>query len=73
MPLVSCGQKHGATERHAIESQRRIGETESKHAVYLQISGRVDRASATETVDTGSIPGRIKQKTVKFGVFSSLA
>ena len=28
------------------------------------ISGRVDRASATETLDTGSIPGRVEPKTV---------
>ena len=31
----------------------------------LQISGRVDRASATEVVDMGSIPGRVKPKTIK--------
>ena len=29
------------------------------------ISGRVDKASATEAVDTGSIPGRVKPKTIK--------
>ena len=32
------------------------------------ISGRVDRASATETVDLGSIPGRVKPKTRKIGI-----
>ena len=44
-------------------------------AVNLQgdvkpISGRVDRASATEAVDTGSIPGRVKPKTIKIGIHS---
>ena len=29
------------------------------------ISGRVDRVSATDTVDSGSIPGRVKPKTIK--------
>ena len=32
---------------------------------YLPISGRVDRASATEAVDSDSIPGRVKPKTIK--------
>ena len=34
------------------------------------ISGRVDRASATETVDSGSIPGRVIPKTIKIGIYS---
>ena len=34
------------------------------------ISGRVDRASATETVDQGSIPDRVKPKTIKIGIYS---
>ena len=34
------------------------------------ISGRVDRASAIEAVDTGSIPGRVKPKTMKIGIHS---
>ena len=34
------------------------------------ISGRVDRASATEAVDTGSIPSRVKPKTIKIGIYS---
>ena len=34
------------------------------------ISGRVDRASATKTVDLGSIPGRVKPKTIKIGIHS---
>ena len=32
--------------------------------------GRVDRASATEAVDLGSIPGRVKPKTIKIGFHS---
>ena len=31
------------------------------------ISGRVDRASATETEDLGLIPGRIKTNSIKLG------
>ena len=34
------------------------------------ISGRVDRASATEAVDSGSTPGRVKPKTIKIGIHS---
>ena len=34
------------------------------------ISGRVNRASATEAVDLGSIPGRVKPKTLKIGIHS---
>ena len=37
---------------------------------YVPISGRVDRASATEAVDSGSIPGRVKPKTIKIGIHS---
>ena len=38
--------------------------------VFLPISGRVDRASATKTVDLGLIPSQVKQKTKKIGVYS---
>ena len=38
--------------------------------VFYPISGRVDRASATEAVDSGSIPGRVKPKTIKIGIHS---
>ena len=34
------------------------------------ISGRVDRASATEVVDSGSIPGQVKPKTIQIGIHS---
>ena len=37
---------------------------------FEPISGRVDTASATETVDLGSIPGRVKPKTIKIGIHS---
>ena len=37
---------------------------------FQPISGRVDRASATEAVDSGSIPGRVKPKTIKIGIHS---
>ena len=33
-------------------------------------SGRVDKASATETIDLGLIPGRVKLKTIKIGTNS---
>ena len=38
------------------------GQTLSRSRIKKTISGRVDRASATETVDSGSIPGRVKQR-----------
>ena len=34
------------------------------------ISGRVDRASATEAVDAGSLPGRVKPNAIKIGIQS---
>ena len=34
------------------------------------ISGRVNRASATEVVDSGSIPGQVKPKTIQIGIHS---
>ena len=37
---------------------------------FEPISGRVDRASATKAVDSGSIPGRVKPKTIKIGIHS---
>ena len=38
--------------------------------VHQNLSGRVDRASATETIDSGSITGRVKLKTIKTGIHS---
>ena len=44
-----------------------------KHGIdHRPISSRVNRASATETVDTGSIPGRVKPKTIKLVFTTSL-
>ena len=37
------------------------------------ISRRVDRTSATETVDSGSISGRVKPNTIKIGIHSFAA
>ena len=37
---------------------------------FKPISGRVDRASATEAVDSGSIPGQVKPNTTKIGIYS---
>ena len=49
----------------------------SEVAAFLQTAGahhisngRVDRASATEAVDMDSIPGRVKPKTIKIGIYS---
>ena len=44
-----------------------------KHGiVHRPISNRVNRASATKTIDTGSIPGRVKPKTIKLVFTASL-
>ena len=43
---------------------------QNKALINKPISGRVDRASATEAVDSGSIPGRVKPKTTKIGIHS---
>ena len=39
-----------------------------KDNVAEPISGRMDGASATKTVDSGSIGGRFKPKAIKIGV-----
>ena len=38
--------------------------------LYNHVIGRVDRASTTETIDSGSIPGGVKPKTIKIGIHS---
>ena len=38
--------------------------------VHQNLSGRVDKTSAIETVDSGSIPDRFKPKTIKIGIHS---
>ena len=40
------------------------------HKRNQQISDRVDRASATETVNLSSIPSRVKPNTTKIGIHS---
>ena len=35
-----------------------------------RISGQADKASATKMVDLGSIPGRVKLKTIMIGIHS---
>ena len=49
----------------------------NQRKVYFQqghklppINGRVDRASATEAVNSDSIPGRVNPKTIKIGIHS---
>ena len=55
--VIYCNYSHGFKKvRNVIELQ--------------PISGRVDRASATGTVDSGSIPGRVIPKTIKIGIHS---
>ena len=49
---------------------KRCSMARSSDSNITPISGRVDRASATEAVDTGLIPGRVKPKTIKIGVHS---
>ena len=43
---------------------------QEKERLFIPISGRVDRASATRAVDSGSIPGWVKPKTIKIGIHS---
>ena len=43
-----------------------------RHFKIKKISGQVDRASATEMVDLGSIPGRVKPKLEKLIFTASL-
>ena len=38
--------------------------------LLLRIGVRLDRASATDAVDSGSNPGRVKPKTIKIGIHS---
>ena len=37
---------------------------------FQPIGGQVDKATVTETVDSGSIPGRVKPKIIKIGIHS---
>ena len=47
-----------------------IAKIAKKYKDYKPISGRVDRASVPETADSGSIPSRIKPKTIKIDIHS---
>ena len=38
--------------------------------VRIPISSRLNRASATKTLDLGSIPGQVKLKTIKIDIHS---
>ena len=44
--------------------------TSSFHPVWIHHRYR-NKESATETVNSGSIPGRVKPKTIKIGIYSS--
>ena len=60
---------------HYIAVKSRWGQLKRTSYHYRQsgnepISGRVDRESATEAVASGSIPGRVKPKTIKIGIHS---
>ena len=63
--LFPVSRAFGRNNRRAIFNQK------SKRTLNVRsISGRVDRASAAEAVDTGSIPGQVKPKTIKIGIHS---
>ena len=49
----------------------RLTEDHLNNKTIALISGRVDRACATEAVDSGSIPGRVRPKTIKKLVFTA--
>ena len=55
-----------------MNEKRKIPFQKKKQYNWTPISGRVDRAFATETVDLGSFPGRVKPKTLKIGIHSLL-
>ena len=42
----------------------------ARYCPPLVKGGRMDRASGTEAVDSGSVPGRVKPKTIKIGIHS---
>ena len=54
---------------NSLISSRSSAEAPQQNA-YNYISGRVDKACATEVVDSGSIPGRVMPKTIKIGIHS---
>ena len=73
--IFSLSLLHCTASKEEILLQRMIAagghwSTLQLHRYFIPISGRVDKASATKTVDTGSITGRIKSKTIKVGIHS---
>ena len=65
-----CNPSYNGSDLGVKKSQRSQVYLDS---TLLTISGRVDRASVTEAVDSGSIPDRVKPKTIKIGIHSFLA
>ena len=57
---------------HNIGPSLEVGTTQNI-SIFQPIIGRVNRASATETVDLDSIPGRVKPKIMKIAIHSFLA
>ena len=51
-----------------IEKQRSTHIAQKKLSQKNQQLGRVDRASAAETKDLGSIRGRVQPKTIELGI-----
>ena len=49
-----------------------VFELKQINAEFKTFSGRVDRTSATEAVDSGSIPGGAKPKTIKIHIHGFL-
>ena len=73
--LITCSiflDLRKAYDIYHLSSIKELSSINSIFAVYIKelIRGRVDRASATDVVDTGSIPGRVKPKTIKIGIHS---
>ena len=52
---------------------RIIHTNETNEKLDVKNNGQVDRASVTEMVDSGLIPGWVKPKTIKLGIYSFLA
>ena len=64
-------------QRTMLSSTKKTREKSANHpnnecSIYLcdTISGPMDRASTTKTIDLSLIPGRVKPKTIKIGIHS---
>ena len=53
-----------------LKNNRGVTSALSISISIVPISSRVDRASATKAVNSGSIPGRVKPKTIKIDIHS---